>query len=155
MQRRTELAVRLLDEEPRYAEQVPLLLVMREEDLALKKAIASGDSDLVHLVVMHLQTHAQTIGAFLRVIDAQPVARNLFLQFCRENNPDMLKDFYYEHDKHYESGNLQIEEAYACSSIDQHVGALQRAVKSYQHARDKEFMVKVRGGGGCVVRCCC
>jgi hypothetical protein len=35
-----------LDHEPRAAEQVPLLLQMKEEKIALVKAIDSGDTDL-------------------------------------------------------------------------------------------------------------
>lgn len=36
----------LLDHEPRAAEQVPLLLQMKQEKIALVKAIDSGDTDL-------------------------------------------------------------------------------------------------------------
>jgi hypothetical protein len=35
-----------LDHEPRAAEQVPLLLQMKEEKISLVKAIDSGDTDL-------------------------------------------------------------------------------------------------------------
>ncbi len=43
---RTQLAVRLLENEPRAAEQVPLLMTMRDQRVALIKAIESGDTDL-------------------------------------------------------------------------------------------------------------
>jgi hypothetical protein len=43
---RPQLATRLLDHEPRAAEQVPLLLSMQEDRLALGKAVDSGDTDL-------------------------------------------------------------------------------------------------------------
>ena len=43
---RTELAIRLLDFEPKAAEQVPLLMKMKKDQLALSKAIESGDTDL-------------------------------------------------------------------------------------------------------------
>ena len=36
----------LLDYEPRAADQVPLLMSMQENEIALVKAIESGDSDL-------------------------------------------------------------------------------------------------------------
>jgi len=49
------LATMLLDYEPRAADKVPLLLKMREVDLALAKAIDSGDTDLVYLVLLHLK----------------------------------------------------------------------------------------------------
>ena len=38
--------VQLLDHETRAAEQVPLLLGMREDGRALEKAVDSGDTDL-------------------------------------------------------------------------------------------------------------
>lgn len=38
--------MQLLDHEPRAAKQVPLLLKMKEDNLAVVKAIESGDPDL-------------------------------------------------------------------------------------------------------------
>ena len=46
---RTKLATKLLDHEPRAGSQVPLLLDMDEDEVALSKAIASGDPDLGRL----------------------------------------------------------------------------------------------------------
>lgn len=37
---------KLLDHEPKASEQVPLLLTMKEDRLALLKAVDSGDTDL-------------------------------------------------------------------------------------------------------------
>lgn len=42
----TRLATKLLDYEPRAADQVPLLISMQEDETALIKAIESGDTDL-------------------------------------------------------------------------------------------------------------
>ena len=38
--------LQLLDHEPKAAEQVPLLMKMKKDELALLKAIESGDTDL-------------------------------------------------------------------------------------------------------------
>ena len=46
MPRDTLSAPQLLDYEPRAADQVPLLMNMQENEIALVKAIESGDSDL-------------------------------------------------------------------------------------------------------------
>jgi hypothetical protein len=43
---RAGLATKLLDHEARAGEQVPLLLSMKEDKLALVKAVDSGDTDL-------------------------------------------------------------------------------------------------------------
>jgi vacuolar protein sorting-associated protein 16 len=44
--------LQLLDHESRASDQVPLLLTMKEDRLALAKAVDSGDTDLgrVHLL---------------------------------------------------------------------------------------------------------
>ena len=52
---RPALARALLEYEPRPADQVPLLLKMRAHDKALEKAISSGDTDLVFLVLLTLK----------------------------------------------------------------------------------------------------
>ena len=49
---RSELAIRLLDFEPKAAEQVPLLMKMKRDKLALSKAIESGDTDLGTLAIL-------------------------------------------------------------------------------------------------------
>ena len=44
----------MLDYEPRASDQVPLLLSMKEDKLALTKAVESGDTDLgVYLSALH------------------------------------------------------------------------------------------------------
>ena len=43
---RTALATKLLDYETKASDQVPLLLSMKEDKLALTKAVESGDTDL-------------------------------------------------------------------------------------------------------------
>ena len=45
----------MLNYEPRAADQVPLLIKMEKEEVALQKAIESGDTDLVYLVVLHIK----------------------------------------------------------------------------------------------------
>src|SRR5690606_34628056 len=52
---RGHLATQLLNYEPRAGKQVPLLLSMEEDEIALDKAIESGDTDLVQFVLMHLK----------------------------------------------------------------------------------------------------
>jgi hypothetical protein len=52
---RRKLATMLLDFEPRAADQVPLLLKMREGGLALAKAVDSGDTDLMFLALLDLR----------------------------------------------------------------------------------------------------
>jgi hypothetical protein len=52
---RKDLAIRLLDQEPRASEQVPMLMNMGEDELALQKALHSGDTDLIYFVMTRLR----------------------------------------------------------------------------------------------------
>ncbi|KAF1658196.1 hypothetical protein FQA23_0008989, partial [Aptenodytes patagonicus] len=76
---RTELAIKLLEYEPRSGEQVPLLLKMKRSKLALSKAIESGDTDLVYTVVLHLKNELNR-GTFFMTLQNQPVALSLYRQ---------------------------------------------------------------------------
>jgi hypothetical protein len=53
-----------MDFEPRAGLQVPLLLRLKEGRAALVKAIDSGNTDLVHMVMQHLREH-MPLGEFL------------------------------------------------------------------------------------------
>lgn len=63
------------------ADQVPLLLSMGEHELGLKKAILSGEDDLVYLVVMHMEKEAGSSDkgrdAFFELMHAHPEALRL------------------------------------------------------------------------------
>lgn len=63
--RRPRLATLLLGHEVRAVDQVPLLLQMHEHDLALAKAAACGDPDLVYHVLFRLQ-RTLSRGEFFR-----------------------------------------------------------------------------------------
>ncbi|KAN0061331.1 Vacuolar protein sorting-associated protein 16 [Thecaphora frezii] len=66
---RRNLATRLLDHEARAIDQVPLLLKMHEDKLALVKAIESGDTDLIYHVLLRLQSQMSR-GDFFRIVQA-------------------------------------------------------------------------------------
>ncbi|CAH1449031.1 unnamed protein product [Lactuca virosa] len=70
---RRKLAGMLVEHEPLSSKQVPLLLGIREEDTALTKAIESGDTDLVYLVLFHIwQKHV----AYLLWKESWELAKN-------------------------------------------------------------------------------
>lgn len=121
----------LLDYEPRASDQVPLLLSMKEDKLALTKAVESGDTDLgayfdlrgypslnitvaVYYVLLYLQRRLP-LGSFFRLLEeggSQLAPAGRLLQvYAREQNRDMLRDFYYSDDRRVESAVLCLEEA--------------------------------------------
>ena len=52
---RPHLAIKLLDHEPKASKQGHLLLKMKEDKLALKKAIESGDTDFIYYVLLEMR----------------------------------------------------------------------------------------------------
>ncbi|KAI8871410.1 hypothetical protein GQ42DRAFT_144665 [Ramicandelaber brevisporus] len=110
------LAARLLDHEPRAADQVPLLMNIGEDARALGKAIESGDDDLVYYVIL-MAYRAMSLGEFYKLISGQPLACNLFEQFIRSSSPsddtnggrDMLRNFYYQDDRRVDVAYLALE----------------------------------------------
>ncbi|XP_073199223.1 vacuolar protein sorting-associated protein 16 homolog isoform X2 [Lepidochelys kempii] len=109
---RTELAIKLLEYEPRSGEQVPLLLKMKKSQLALNKAIESGDTDLVYTVVLHLKNELNR-GTFFMTLQKQPVALSLYRQFCKHQELETLKDLYNQDDDHQELGNFHVHSSYS------------------------------------------
>ncbi|KYO29943.1 vacuolar sorting-associated protein 16-like protein [Alligator mississippiensis] len=138
---RTELAIKLLEYEPRSGEQVPLLLKMKRSKLALSKAIESGDTDLVYTVVLHLKNELNR-GNFFMTLQNQPVALSLYRQFCKHQERETLKDLYNQDDNHQELGNFHVHTSYASEKrIEGRVAALQNAVDEYYKAKN-EFAAK-------------
>lgn len=78
--------------------RIPLLLSIDEQDKALSKAIESGDTDLVYLVLFHIwQKVAVEKKAdldFFGIINARPVARDLFIAYARHSKHEELKNFF-------------------------------------------------------------
>lgn len=90
---RRKLAAMLVEHEPRSSKQVPLLLSIGEEDTALMKAIESGDTDLVYLVLFHIWQKRQPLE-FFGMIQARALARDLFIIYARCYKHEFLKDFF-------------------------------------------------------------
>ncbi|EPS57825.1 hypothetical protein M569_16992, partial [Genlisea aurea] len=73
--------------------QIPLLLSIGEEDNALIKAVESGDTDLVYLVLFHIWEKRAPLD-FFSTIQARPLARDLFISYARCYKHEFLKDFF-------------------------------------------------------------
>ena len=113
---RGRLATELLNHEPRAGRQVPLLLSMEEDELALDKAIESGDTDLVYFV-LHQLKRKLPLAAFFRVINTRPTATALVEAAAREGDGKvgedtaLLKDLYYQDDRRLDGAAVFVREA--------------------------------------------
>ncbi|EKG16533.1 Vps16 [Macrophomina phaseolina MS6] len=138
---RARLATELLNYEPRAGKQVPLLLDMKEDTIALDKAIESGDTDLVFHVLLHLKKQL-TLASFFRTVTSRPVATALVESSALEQDRELLKDLYYQDDRRLDGSNLLIAEALDQPSISLRVDKLKLAGKLLQDSREHTFNVK-------------
>ncbi|GAX81388.1 hypothetical protein CEUSTIGMA_g8819.t1 [Chlamydomonas eustigma] len=57
---------------------------------ALRKAIESGDTDLVYLVLFSIYK-SRSLQDFWAIVSSRTLAKNLFLKFCRSREPELLE----------------------------------------------------------------
>ncbi|RKP14753.1 Vps16, C-terminal region-domain-containing protein, partial [Piptocephalis cylindrospora] len=126
------LASRLLEHEPKAADQVPLLLGMDEHNLALDRAIDSADADLVYHTLFYLQKKLP-LAEFLRMIEGKEMACRLLIHYSRHQDHDLLKDYYFQADDRAGTGRLLVEEALeeGQGEIKQGLDRLQQASKQF------------------------
>ncbi|KAK4687137.1 vacuolar protein sorting-associated protein 16, partial [Tremellales sp. Uapishka_1] len=144
---RGRLATMLLDHERRAEEQVPLLLKMKEDKIALTKAIDSGDTDLVYHVLLHLRSSLSP-GDFFHLLDDSITpnltpAVKLLQVYAKEGDRQLLRDFYYQDDRRTESACLEMEEAGASTDPEERVEHLKSAAKYFSEHKDRAFESKM------------
>lgn len=134
---RTELAIKLLEYEAKSEDQVPLLLKMKRSNLALSKAIESGDTDLVYTVVSYMK-HEFNRGDFFMTLQNHPIALSLYRQFCKHQEPETLKDLYNQDDNHQELGNYFVRSSFSSEKrVEGRVAELQNAADEYNKAKNE------------------
>ena len=129
------LATSLLNSEPRAGKQVPLLLNMEEDEIALDKAIESGDTDLVFYVLLHLRKKLP-LASFFRTINNRPMASALVESSARAQDTELLKDMYYQDDRPVDGANLLFEEAMRQKQLQTKTDKLKLATRLLADSRD-------------------
>ncbi|OTB07118.1 hypothetical protein M426DRAFT_318147 [Hypoxylon sp. CI-4A] len=136
---RGRLATELLNHEPRAGRQVPLLLSMEEDEIALDKAIESGDSDLILFVLLQLKKKLP-LASFFRVINARPTATALVESSAAlENDNALLKDLYYQDDRRVDGAGVFIREALQQPDARTSGDKLALAAKLLSDSRENHF----------------
>lgn len=143
-QGRRHLAAQLLEHEPLATVQVPLLLNFKEDEQALNKAIESGDTDLVYSAMLQirdrmLNVEKRPFEEFFAVIRDKPLARNLYLSYCRQFDLASLKRFYYMLQRPTEAANIAVLEAYQAPDWKERMQGLDIALQLFQKDKTNEF----------------
>ncbi|CAM9915708.1 unnamed protein product [Ectocarpus sp. 4 AP-2014] len=144
---RRRLATMLLDLEPLASDQVPLLLSMGENELGLKKAILSGEDDLVYLSVMHIEQEAGSSEkgreAFCELMHAHPEALRLLKVYYREKGGYMerkkLHNLCVFSKQYLEAGTLAVRKAYSQERLDGRLEGLKEAEGMFAHRKELAF----------------
>ncbi|RDW88687.1 vacuolar protein-like protein sorting vps16 [Coleophoma cylindrospora] len=139
---RGRLATELLNHEPRAGKQVPLLLSMEEDEIALDKAIESGDSDLTLFVLLHLKKKLP-LASFFRVINTRLVATALIESSAQADDAELLKDLYYQDDRRVDGANVFVREALKQPDSRTAMDKLALAAKLLSDSKDHAFEVQV------------
>ncbi|CAB3999378.1 vacuolar sorting-associated 16 homolog [Paramuricea clavata] len=127
---RTQLTIRLLDYESKAADQVPLLIEMKKNQLALEKAIESGDTDLVYMVVMDLK-EKQPLKEFLMTLRHFPIALSLFVKYCKEQDLKTLENLYKIDDQFLNLGLLHLHDSCTKTTFDDRTACLKESLKYF------------------------
>ncbi|KAJ3208091.1 hypothetical protein HK099_000133, partial [Clydaea vesicula] len=135
------LATKLLNFEPQAANQVPLLLTMEEDKIALQKATESGNTDLVYLVLLHVKRKLPIADLFL-ILNGNPLATNLLISYCKQMDPLLLKNFYYQEDKKGESAKIIVKDNASILDVNEKITQLKMAYKLFNDDRDYIFEAK-------------
>jgi hypothetical protein len=132
---RGHLATILLNHEPRAGKQVPLLMNMEEDEVALDKAIESGDTDLIFFVLLHLKKKLPG-ASFFRMINNRPVASALVESSARAQDRELLKDMYYQDDRPVDGSDLLFEDAMQQDLVQAKIDKLRLAARLLADAKD-------------------
>eukprot|EP01012_Entosiphon_sulcatum_P000743 TRINITY_DN10128_c0_g1_i1.p1 TRINITY_DN10128_c0_g1~~TRINITY_DN10128_c0_g1_i1.p1 ORF type:complete len:838 (-),score=192.58 TRINITY_DN10128_c0_g1_i1:55-2568(-) len=134
-------AIMLLDHEPKASEQVPLLLKMGEDDMALEKATNSGDTDMVYLVVLNMKRKLDK-AQFFRVLVNNPQARDLIIAYCQEQDPKFLEQYYMTTQNTHCAAYMSIRQYFETADMKEKDRCLKQAKEGFA-AKKKEAEAKI------------
>lgn len=133
---RPNLAIKLLDYETKASEQVPLYMQMKNPDLALKKAIESGDSDLIYMVLLSSKDKFNNISDFMKDISKNPVAMSLMLQYYRQNDINKLCDIFDQENMNIDHALTLTKVAYKQEDVNEKIKILDEAQRLFRNKDD-------------------
>ncbi|XP_046967417.1 vacuolar protein sorting-associated protein 16 homolog [Vanessa cardui] len=131
---RKTLAIKILEYETRSKLQVPLLLALGEGPTALLKATASGDTDLVYIVLLHLK---EKMGKheFELTIRSFPLAHALYIKYCASHNREALRAVFVQEDEFAAQAATHVRDALAPPAPGSAEASLLSARECYRKAR--------------------
>ncbi|KAJ6638263.1 Vacuolar protein sorting-associated protein 16 like [Pseudolycoriella hygida] len=123
-----ELAIMLLELEPKPSLQVPLLLKLGESKKALLRATESGDTDLVYTVLLQLKETSQ-MGDFQMIIRKIPLAQDLYKKYCATYSKSALQEIFMQEDDFLAQAEFSLREGIEFSNVVSSLPTMSNAYK--------------------------
>ncbi|EEQ31174.1 Vacuolar protein sorting-associated protein 16 [Microsporum canis] len=140
---RSHLATQLLNYEPRAGKQVPLLLSMEEDSVALDKATESGDTDLILFVLLQLKRKLP-LATFFRTLNNRPVASALVEASAKYQDEELLKDLYYQDDRAIDGSNIHLRDALKQTDLHNKTDKLRVAGRLLSDSKDSAIQAQLK-----------
>jgi hypothetical protein len=115
---------------------------MQEDEIALNKAIESGDTDLIYFAMFHMKRKLP-LAEFFRLLNNKPMAANLLEVYGRQNDINLLKDFYYQDDRRAEGAKLIVLEGLSSSDPALYLEKLKMATRMFSNDKKHIFEAKM------------
>lgn len=147
---RSKLAILLLERETRPEKQIPLLLSMGEDQLALQEADKSADVYIIFYVLVCLKEKL-SIAAFFKLLNDTTSGPKCFELLCKADGNiesiELLKKFYYQDDRRLDTAQLdyQIALLQQKNTLDEAITQLAEVKRAYQSISGKNFASKAVG----------
>ncbi|KAI9216028.1 Vps16, C-terminal region-domain-containing protein [Blastocladiella britannica] len=126
-----DAAAMVLEYEADAARTVRMLLEWNRGELALARAVANMERDLVYMVLIYLEKRLR-LSDLLETVRACPEAWPYLERYARDNDRGLLRRIYHQENRDVESGNLLLEDAAKAS-----VCSIQLAIISLSVANEK------------------
>ncbi|KAH8382576.1 hypothetical protein KR009_004161 [Drosophila setifemur] len=123
---RDELAIKLLELEPRTWLHVPLLLKMRKFDRAVGSATQSGDTELITQVLLEMKMHMMLSNLHMTIRD-YPLALNMYKKIMRESNRAGLYGIYNTESDHKAIAEYYFQNAIESKSLESNLSPIGNA----------------------------
>lgn len=144
---RRRLATFILDKEQHAGDQIPLLLKMKEEELALQKAINSEDTDLIYYTLISLEARSAAVrdnaATFYRTIHSHLEAANLLKIYYRNKvsaeDRTVLHNLLMYSKNFFEAGVAAANQALLQQSLPQKTQLLKETAQLFGQGKDCTF----------------
>ena len=131
-----QLAIQLLEHEVRADRQVPLLLKLEQGAQALRKAIFSGDTDLVYHVILSLKEKHSTAD-FHMIMRQDSIGSKLYTLYCQQPGQQaLLSDWLQQEDDFASMARASYTESFGTGRVEARLARLVAAQENFKKSKE-------------------